>query len=243
MMSDKSKEKLIDKIRKILSLSKNNPSQEEAVHAANVAKELMDKYNLAMLEINNAEKEDGIEDCAVYFGKGMMEPYTWFLAHTLANHFDCTLYYNEKYNAQYNKVKEYFVVGHTIDLEIFEYTYVYLRRVIETMLSGIRKLNKQTTKKYLTSYAYGITVEISSKLYQEKETKRKEQNTNIKSLTVRRKNEVNEYCKNVLGLSHVKGHKNSLDYSGYNQGQSDGKNITIRNGVKSDKGNSQPRLN
>ena len=55
------KEKIIDKIRKLLELSKNNPNKEEAILALTKARELMFKHNV---DIENIKKDD-----ANYFEK------------------------------------------------------------------------------------------------------------------------------------------------------------------------------
>ena len=49
------KEKIIDKIRKLLELSKNNPNKEEAILALTKARELMFKHNV---DIENIKKDD-----------------------------------------------------------------------------------------------------------------------------------------------------------------------------------------
>lgn len=49
------KEKIIDKIRKLLELSKNNPNKEEAILALTKARELMFKHDI---NIENIEKDD-----------------------------------------------------------------------------------------------------------------------------------------------------------------------------------------
>ena len=49
------KEKIIDKIKKLLELSKNNPNKEEAILALTKARELMFKHDI---NIENIEKDD-----------------------------------------------------------------------------------------------------------------------------------------------------------------------------------------
>ena len=51
-------EKIIDKIRKVLELSKNNPSEEEAQAAALKAQKLMAEYHISIKEIET-EVEGG----------------------------------------------------------------------------------------------------------------------------------------------------------------------------------------
>lgn len=50
------KEKIIDKIKKLLELSKNNPNKEEAILALTKARELMFKHNVDMENIKKDDK-------------------------------------------------------------------------------------------------------------------------------------------------------------------------------------------
>lgn len=60
-ISAEKRESLINKIRKILSLSENNPSQEEAIAAALQAQKLMAKYNIHEDEVTLEEIKDEID--------------------------------------------------------------------------------------------------------------------------------------------------------------------------------------
>lgn len=56
----KNSEKIIAKIKKVLELSKNNPSEEEAKSAALKAQRLMAEYHISMSEVEAVEDIDSI---------------------------------------------------------------------------------------------------------------------------------------------------------------------------------------
>lgn len=89
-MDEEKKEKIIDKIRKILELSKNNPSQEEATAAALKAQQLLAQYHIEMADIEDVSEIDDIEECEYYTGQGNKWKYN--LANVIARNFRCKVY-------------------------------------------------------------------------------------------------------------------------------------------------------
>lgn len=59
-VSDEKREKMIEKIKKMLSLAENNPSEEEALSAALQAHKLMAKYNINEEDVSLEEIKDEI---------------------------------------------------------------------------------------------------------------------------------------------------------------------------------------
>lgn len=53
----KNNEKIMEKIKKVLALSKNNPSEEEAAAALLMAQKMMVEHNLTMEEVEGTEEE------------------------------------------------------------------------------------------------------------------------------------------------------------------------------------------
>ena len=61
-MENKPMEKIIEKVKKILELSKNNPSAEEAESAALKAQKLMAEYHISMAEIETMNDVENISE-------------------------------------------------------------------------------------------------------------------------------------------------------------------------------------
>lgn len=55
-------EKIINKIKKVLELSKNNPSEKEAQAAALKAQKLMVEYHISMEEVSGIEDSENISE-------------------------------------------------------------------------------------------------------------------------------------------------------------------------------------
>lgn len=94
-MENTNTEKIIEKIKKVLELSKNNPSQEEAKAAALKAQKLMAEYHISMKEIETDKPEEMMEN-TVEVGNGNKWKYS--LANIVSNNFRCKhfLYGNSK---------------------------------------------------------------------------------------------------------------------------------------------------
>lgn len=125
------REKLIAKVKKILALSNNNPSEEEAKAAALKAQRLMADYHLTLDDVDKAEQEFICE--AYVMIKDVM--YGSALASVIAKGFCCKCYMAERDS---NDIVVFY--GHKTDAEIASETYKYL------YLYGQRKANEYYNK-------------------------------------------------------------------------------------------------
>lgn len=121
-------EKIIEKIKKVLELSNNNPSIEEAKSAALKAQKLMAEYHISMMEIEAIEDTENIVEEKVSVGTGNKWKYT--LSAIVAKNFRCKYFY-------YGKSSVVFY-GYENDVEIAVMTF--------KMLFNIG--NKESTKYY-----------------------------------------------------------------------------------------------
>ena len=111
-----SNEKIISKIKKVLELSRNNPSKEEATAAAALAQKLMAEYHLELADIEDINNEEEIYEVQVECGKGNKWKYA--LAGIVAKNFRCKHFY-------YGKETVIFY-GYKTDAEIAAMTFEFL---------------------------------------------------------------------------------------------------------------------
>lgn len=109
-------EKIIAKIKKVLELSRNNPSEEEAKSAALKAQKLMAEYHISMSEVDEVEDIDSIVEKSVSIGTGSKWKYT--LAGIIAKNFRCRHFF-------YGKSTVVFY-GYEVDAEIAAETFKFL---------------------------------------------------------------------------------------------------------------------
>lgn len=109
-------EKIIGKIKKVLALSKNNPSEEEAKAAALTAQKLMAEYHISMSEIDMVEDIDNIVEETVNVGTGNKWKYS--LAGIVAKNFRCKNFFYGKYSVVF--------YGYEVDVKIAAKTFKFL---------------------------------------------------------------------------------------------------------------------
>lgn len=146
-------DKILDKIKKLLELSKNNPSEEEASSALLKAQELMAKHNVFVEESGDEIIEYAEEKCDSKWNMGFRKP----LGHVIAKNFRCEMYIHN------NSVV---FMGRALDARIareaFEYAYQF------AMTEGNKVYNRAyslgtKTKGIFNSYTLGFIRGIGEK--------------------------------------------------------------------------------
>ena len=110
-------EKIIQTIKKVLELSRNNPSEEEAKAAALKAQELLAKYHIDIAEVEDIDtaKAEEIVEVSVDVPS---KKWKYKLAQIVADNFRCKHFYYGK------KVVVFY--GHKTDAEVAAETFRYL---------------------------------------------------------------------------------------------------------------------
>lgn len=109
-------EKIINKIKKVLELSKNNPSEKEAQAAALKAQKLMAEYHISMTEVNGIEDSENITEECISVGIGNKWKYR--LSAIIARNFRCQHFYYGNSDVVF--------YGYKTDAEIAAETFKYL---------------------------------------------------------------------------------------------------------------------
>ncbi len=155
-LNKEEREKLYDKVRKLLALS-TSPNEHEVSLAAEKAREILDRYQISMAEVSVAEFTEIVE------GKvdtGYSNPRQW--VHTLsmstAKAFDCKVY---------RMGGIYVFCGLKSDTQICEYVFAYLKRTVFSLMQNrmhTRRLNGLRGAGDVQTYAWGVSVAIGKKI-------------------------------------------------------------------------------
>ena len=128
--------KILEKIKKLFELSKNNPSEEEAKSAALKAQELLVEHGLTMAEVDDTDitKNEQIEEVRID-----LEPKKWkyTLARIISDNFKVKHFYCGKDTLIF--------YGHSTDTTVASETYKYLFKVGNTLGN---KLAREARQKY-----------------------------------------------------------------------------------------------
>ena len=197
--------KLVEKVKKLLKLAGNNPSQEEANAAYAKAQELIAAHNLYIGSTED-EKEQIILAPATHSNN---EGYRVRLAHIIGKNFRCKPIMN---GLQVN------FLGYETDVNVCVQVYNHAYKVSHNQAIRLKKEYKKnglSIKGVANSYYHGFMHGIQKVL-----------DAQCRALAIVVPDEVNKELKKISGGSLYKGrmHKQSLDFFAYSKGDKDGKN-------------------
>lgn len=119
---------IVEKVQKLLALSKNNSSAEEAAVAAGIANKLIDEYRLSTADLETSEEGqlEPIEDDPDYlYETGRVIPWKKYLCGILAEHYGCA-YWNDTIYTNGRKFSRFRLVGRRSDIGICRYMFSWL---------------------------------------------------------------------------------------------------------------------
>lgn len=161
-MSEKKRKKMIDKVRKLLALSSNNPNKHEAIDSALKAQEIMAQY-----EIQQHEVEDEVENEEIVTESSTPTQGTNGVKQTIASiiavNFRCRMYIR----LNVDRTRSYVFYGHESDtkiaVDVFNFIIENLYRLANEYIKMLRK-NDCVTKGMKQSYINGFVDELRRKL-------------------------------------------------------------------------------
>lgn len=228
------REQVIEKVKKLLTLSKSTDFEGEISAALNMARQLLAKYNLEMSDIETAKyneespqfKESGIS-------KGHWQPR---LARVMARYCNCHVF------NQHNKL---IFIGMPAELELCHFTFNLVAKQIDIMMRKKRKelraereyntgrrQDRQASSFYTRGYSLGIIDKIDERL-KERLNKEKEDNSDYPgmALVLVKHPKVESWCNANLKNAKPK-RKRSQSERGYDLGFVDGDNVSLNKGIK-----------
>lgn len=153
-------ETIMLKIKKILDLANNNPNENEALAASLKAQELLVKYNIKMIDIENedfsvrkiVEQEASLDSASKKWKK--------FLAPVIANNFYCKILLK-------GRSGRIFFYGYEKDVEVAKEVFVTLfnlgNKLARKKYYEYKKAGKQT-KGVMNAYLYGFVEGVKEAL-------------------------------------------------------------------------------
>lgn len=149
-------EKIIEKIKKLLALANNNPSEDEAMAAALKAQEMMAKYNVVLDDLDDKpENREIVKEIWRETSSHSMKKWKWGLALTIAKNFRCKVYAIRKTDICFygyeNDVK--------IALQVFSFLYNVGNKFAVKYYNKCKKENlptKGVMNTYLAGFRQGI---------------------------------------------------------------------------------------
>jgi hypothetical protein len=225
---------IIEKIRKLLALA-NSSNEHEAALAAAHAQRLLSEHNLAMADVeakHHPQSADKVETTAAK----TLPKWVRNLSGGVCSAFDCQAIHHP---AQ-GKMS---FIGVGADVQIAAYTFAYLDRTVRRLCSSYMKyrvndgnLSNRNKELMRQSYYLGAVSTINSQLVQQKV-----QTPVTPGALVPIKEGLIKKAMSELGpIRTVRGRRSYINSNAYNQGQTDGKNVSVHKGVAAAGGHGSP---
>ncbi len=215
-----SREKILEKIEKLLALAGNNPSENEAISAALKAQELMAKYNIELAEIQGEPETQKIVE-ETYTPKAnchYVRKWRYTLSNIIAKNFCCKTYsINRDAIAFYGYEKDA-----KIAVEVFKFLFETGNKLANRYYLKCKKEGKET-KGVLNTYLAGFCDGIKEVLDKQ-----------CTALMIVIPKEVEEaYSEHSKGFKHFSANLViSSDGRAYSEGKVDGKATATARGIE-----------
>lgn len=224
-----SQDKVIQKVKDLLSLSKSQNVNESAVAFA-TAQKLLSKHRLSIADIEGTDDivKENISDHSIYSGKRMI---TWKgqLANGIANVNSCKVVWRTGYSYA-NLV----VIGTESDVEIVQFLFGSVVNQIESMCKvaiAAAKAQGKGGKTFSNNFKLGAVGAVIGRLRDAKnEVEKDYQGSKALVVIDKREQEVANWVKTNCGRITYKKAPSRRDYEAYNQGHAAGKRVDLSRG-------------
>lgn len=216
---------IIDKIKKLLALA-NSCNEHEAALAASHAQRLLAAHNLAMADITAAERPDKADKVETSVARSLPK---WIrhLSAAVSSAFDCQAIHHPA-------TGKMTFIGVGADVQVAAYTFTYLDRTVRKLCSGYLKQHVGTKiagrQRELLRHSYylGAVSTITRRLQDQKK-----QTPITPGALVPVKEGLIRKAINELGpIRTMHSRRSYINTSAYSQGQTDGQQVSIRQGVQ-----------
>lgn len=151
---------VIDKVQKLLALSKSSNANEAAAAAA-AANRLIDQYRLSESDLQSSQDEESpIEDDGFVYETGRIVPWKSSLVVTLAKHYGCAVFNSADYSNG-RKASRYKLIGRKSDIEITKYMFSWLTTECQRLSE---KEARGKGKVFASSYCQGFVAGVKQQL-------------------------------------------------------------------------------
>ncbi len=215
-------ERIVEKIRKLLSLGANNPESNEAEAALRKAAKMAEEYGLSLADVDKESGETKIEK--ITLATVQMKRYgVWMnpLAAFISNLFDCKCVIT-------NKGENYTFVGTPTDIQLTSWYFKLIR--LKTIRQGKAKFNLVKDQKI---YGVGVYNTISKRLEEMfKRTREEVRTSDTKALVIVKNDAIAKRFKELFPRTTAQKNNAKLNgsWEAYEAGRKDGERMGIHAG-------------
>jgi len=225
---------VIEKVQKLLALSKSSNANEAAAAAA-AANRLIDQYRLSEADIASGDEANDplVEDDGFIYETGRIVPWKNSLAVNLAKHYGCAIFNSATY-ASGRKASRYKLIGRKSDISVTNYMFAWLtaecQRLSENEARGKGRV-------FAASYCQGFVSGVVNQL----KASRAEVNQNASQASIvkinAREQEAVDFMNNIYNLKSSKiSSAARINPSAFDAGFNRGKSIHLGSAISQGSG-------
>lgn len=228
---------ILDKITKLLALSKGTNSLGEQENAYAAAQRLLTEYNLSMADLelhSQADKEEiEVNGEELYTGQRVIQ-WKSDLAANLCNLNNCRLMY--RYAGRYDRTVSFKIIGRPSDAAVVAYFFSHIAEQIER-LSGIALKQYGGGKSFTNSFKLGAVDTVAKRLKEAQVQVYQEHQASAAMVLVNQRSaEIAQYM-NKLGLKNKQTTRSNTDALGWEKGKEAGHKVDLNKALNSSKTN------
>ena len=214
-------EKIIERIKKLLSLAQSN-NENEALSSLSKARELMAKYKIEMAEVKNKEeqKEEVINGKVEEFTHDGRSIWKSLIVKIVADNFGCYCYIDED--------KKFVILGKETDVSICKGMITFAIKIVEKegnkLANSYKKMGYSTRglkKEYGIGFARGL-----EKKFEEQNQQQDNTNAGYQLMVVKDKEVENAYNKLSLRTAKSQTKRYNNQSEAYSRGYAEGKRFS-----------------
>ena len=214
---------IIEKIKKLLALA-SSTNEHEAALAASHAQRLLSEHNLAMADIESAQKPQSADKVEAQVSKTLPK-WLRFLVTGVNIAFDCQAIHSSDGTLTF--------IGVGADVQVAAYTFSYLDKTVRRLCSGYMKqhadgdISNRNRELRRQSYYLGAAITIAKRLKEQRQITPTTPGALVPVKDALIKKAMSEYGPTKT----IRGRKSYVDMNAYNKGQQDGHNVGINKGI------------
>lgn len=216
---------IIDKIKKLLALA-NSSNEHEAALAAAHAQRLLAGHNLAMADITASERPEKADRVETDVARSLPK-WVRHLSAGVSSAFDCQAIHHPA-------TGKMTFIGVGADVQVAAYTFTYLDRTVRKLCAGYLKQNAGTTiagrqrELLRQSYYLGAVSTITLQLQDQK----KQTPLTPGALVPVKEGLIRKAINEIGPIRTIRSRRSYINATAYNQGQTDGHQVSIHKGVE-----------
>jgi len=214
MNANVNRDKLIDKIRKLLALAGSNSNEHEAASAAERAQALLAEYNLSMTDVDG--KSTNADDKTTEDRELLNESFPWKrnVGSAVGKMFFCGYFFIQKKvvdaKGKVKRMDQHVFLGAAHNITVTKQMFIYLVDTVERLArESALKVPAKDREAYRRAFMWACTKRLCYRIYDQNNVKNYLDDQKVKLKTYNRGGQTSSFSGTVDG--NAAGHKIGLD--------------------------------